>query len=201
MTLSLAIAFFDKDGKLNLLQISFKLSKVLLQQPIIQNSMKLPLYILLFTWVLTASFITRAFQSILLNIYYKSKPELTVYTLEDIVDKPDLLIAGSEFLKNIEEIKPDIYKNIEPRVKSYEKEMDIDFKTTGAINSAFYSDQVVRDVINRKAVLLVNSYQRKLFKIIYQNHLLLESDVKYGQTFLYSTVNKSIPYSYRISKM
>ena len=158
------------------------------------------LYILWFSWIIASSCITRSFKSILLKTYYKTKPSLTVNKLEDIVNKPELLISGSYDLYPIEQYKPDVYRQLMRRAISYETQLGIDYNTHNGI-LASYSKSIFQRVNDRKGVVITNTYGTDLFKRMYPMYNLMESDIKYMQIFLYSVVHKNIPHYIRINKL
>ena len=158
------------------------------------------LYIIIFFWIITTSCITRSFKSILLNTYYKTKPSLTVNTLEELVNRPDLLISGSVNLNSIEKFKPEFYNELMQRAISYEKRIGIDYKTQeGTI--ALFSKGIVEEVVNRRGVIITNTYNINMFKKMYPVYNLMASDVKYAQLFIYTVVHKNILHYARINRL
>ena len=158
------------------------------------------LYILIFIWLITISCISRSLKSILLNTYFKTKPSLTVYTLEDIVNRPDISITGSFNLDTLKQFKPKIYNDLSNRAISYEKRIGINY-TTREGSLVQYSKSVVQKVVNREAVIIADTYGIDLFKKMNPMYKLMESDVKYAQLFVYIVVHKNIPHNIRINKL
>ena len=171
--------------------------------PLFSNWMEessLSLYVLIFCWIITTSCITRSYKSILLNTYFKTKPSLTVNTLEDIFNRPDLLISGSPNLESIKQVKPEFYEVLMQRAISYETQMGIDYQTQEG-HLASFSKNVIEEVVNRHGLIIADTYGIDLFKKMYPMYKLMESDVKYSQIFLYSVVHKNISHYRRINKL
>ena len=200
-----AIVYSINNNVIHILEILANLYRTLVEQsvPLFSRGIKespISLYILLFCWLITTSCITRSFKSILLNTYYMTKPSLTVNTLEDIVNRPDLSISGSFSLHSIKQFKPEFFDELLQRAISYETKMDINFKTPNG-TLASYSKSVVEKVVKRKAVIITNTYGTDLFKQMYPMYKLMESDIKYAQLFIYTVIHNNIPHYRRINKL
>ena len=190
---------------MDILEIFTHLYQTMVEQsiPLLNKWMKdssISLYIIIYFWIITTSCITRSFKSILLNTYYKTKPSLTVNTLEDVVNRPDLSISGSFNLDFINQFTPEVHNNLMQRAVSYETRMGIDYNTREG-GLAAYSNGVIQDVVNRKGVILTNSYGSDLYKKMYPMYKLMESNTKYAQSFAYTVIHKNIPYYSRIYKL
>ena len=200
-----AIVYLMADIQMNILEICTNLFRTFVEQGVssfcrwIEES-SISLDILIFFWLITSSCITRSFKSILLNTYYETKPSLTVNTLEDIINLPDLSISGSYNLDSIEHFKPELYNDLMKRTISYEKRMGIDYTIEEGI-LASYSRNIIEEVVNRKGVIITNTYTTDMFKKMYPMYKLMESDVKYAQLFVYIVVHKNIPHYSQIYKL
>ena len=191
------------ENRLNVLEILANLYQTLVEQtvPLFSRwSKESSISILIFVWLIASSCITRSFKSILLKTYYKTKPSLTVNTLEDIVNRPDLSISGSFNLDGIKQFKPEVHRDLMRRAITYQTKMDIDYDTANG-TLASYSKNVIKEVVNGQGVIIANTYGVELFKKMYPMYKLMESDIKYAQIFVYSSIHKNIPYYNRINKL
>ena len=78
--------------------------------------------------------------------------------------------------------------------------MGIDYITPKGTLAVFLKN-VIQDVINRKGVILANTYGIDLFKKMNPIYKLMKSDTKYAQTFVYSVVHKNTPHYSRIIRL
>ena len=131
--------------------------------------------------------LTKCLTSLLINTYFIQNPSLTVETLEDIISKPDLFIAGRNGLKEISTTKPKIYEILFKRLLDYEKSLNI-----STDNFAGYTDKrIIKDVIKRKAVFMVNSVHAQLLKNINPFDPIMKSPNKYNLLFRFCFVPKT----------
>ena len=137
---------------------------------------------LLFLWLIGSTILSKCFTSVLLNVYTIKKPSLTVQALEDIVNNPNLLVAGDIGLKQLEPYRPDIFHALEMRVSSYQKRLNMKFDDKMAV----IKDELIRDIISRKSVAIINTFATILLKLFYPEANLMESEQKYTQLFRYS---------------
>ena len=141
--------------------------------------------------------LTKCMTSSLLKTFFKVKPHLTVNTLEDIVDNPDLFVAGRHGLKELIRFKPQIFEKLENRIKKYEKSLDIN--SINMVNLG--SPRLIRDVQEGRAVILTDTFVAKVLKLMHPSFDLMESNYKYNQNFFYSYVTKNHTKSHEIYKM
>ena len=140
--------------------------------------------ILLIIWILCFTVLSICFNSLLLRIYFIKTPSLTVQTLEDIVANPGLSVAGSIGLKPVKKFNPEVYHSLEKRVKEYEQLLDIHEVKELA------KPELIMDVVERKAVVILGSYSTKIIQLFYPESNLKESNQKFNQLFKYSFVSK-----------
>ena len=143
--------------------------------------MKTGLYVLLFIWLLFSTILSKCFTSVLLGTFFKIKPTLTVETLEDLVSNPGIKIIGRESLDHFMSTKPKVYEILRKRlfVTNSEKILKI-----------LLTPEVMNDMINRKAVLLHDSHQRKAIQSLFPEINYKESEHKYNQQIIYTYVSK-----------
>ena len=108
-------------------------------------------------------------------------------TFEDIVNNPGFSIAGSQAIKGLALVKPDIFAKLIQRVESYEKSLGIKEKDSRTLRN----DRLMRDVFERKAVLIVNSLGATMLKNFYPFYNFEASEHKLNHLFRYSYVTKS----------
>ena len=157
------------------------------------------IYILLYIWIINTSILSKAFTSILLNTYFNSKPSLTVETLDDIINNPNLYIGGKNGAKHILERNSSVYRNIWERVIDYEKKMNVNSDNQNQQN--LLNNRIVKDIYDRKAILMLTTFWTNMFKSLYRGFNLMESQNKYDLRFGYSYISKNHPNSEQIYKM
>ena len=151
--------------------------------------MSRPKIILIIFWLICSSILSKCFTSVLLNVYTIKIPSLTVQTLQDIVNNPQLSIAGYAGLKELEHFKPDIYKQLEKRLLDYHKRLGIDLYDIKAMSDR----QLQRDLIARKSVVFLGTFATQMLKLKYRESNLMESEEKFSLLFKYSMVSKLFP--------
>ena len=155
-------------------------------------------FILLFACLLFITVLTKCFTSLLLGTFFKTKPSLTVETLEDIVSNPEINVIGKDTIKELELFNTEIYEIIRKRNVDYEKQLNISEMEEAEINTL---SKVIKDVYQRKTVIITNSLVSKSFKLLTHLIDLMESEHKYCQTFVYTFVSKSFPNYKQIYRM
>ena len=149
-------------------------------------------------YLVCLTILTKCFTSILLNTYFIKKETLTAETLQDIVDNPGLCVAGRRSLRYIQSIKPDIFEKLFDRVIDYENSLNINSdKNMNDLTSPFLWE----DIINRKAVAIVDSNSAEIFKNFYPDSKIMESEYKYNHFFSFSYVTKNVRNFTEIYKM
>ena len=142
-------------------------------------------------WYLSATVIQMSFSSLLRGVYFLRKPSLTANTLEDLVDNPELRIAGYFAFKELKDLKPDIYSKLEPRVREYDTSLKYELHQSVPIQ--YITDpRLVKDIVDRKAVLMINSYFGGVMAKYWPGANLMLSDTKYAQQYTYIYATKSI---------
>ena len=144
--------------------------------------------LLLFVLLICSSILSKSFTSILLNVYTIKKPSLTIQTMDDIINNPDLFVAGFISLKKLEHYRPDIFHALKERVINYHKILNIKLDD----NMYLLDDKLIRDIISRKSVALMSTLETELMKLYYPDSNLKESESKYNQLFSYSLVSKNV---------
>ena len=139
--------------------------------------------------MLCSTVLTKCFTGLLLNTYFMKKPSLTVDTFEDIDSNPGLSIAGRVGLRELKFLKPDLYLTLNQRLIEYENRLNVN---TNSYNDIVNRD-IVRDIIDRKAVLIVNSKQTNILKSLYPESNLMESETKYSLLHRFCYVTKNAP--------
>ena len=108
-------------------------------------------------------------------------------TLEDIIDNPGLFICGSQGVDELKQFTPLIHSQLISRVKSYEEYLGI----PNADPIHLVNDILMKDVFERKAVLILKTVFKDMIKIFYPHYNLEESQHKYNYLFRYSYVSRS----------
>ena len=134
--------------------------------------------------MLCSTLLTKCFTSLLLRTYFKTKTSITVRTLEELVDRPDVSIAGRLGLIEIIQQKPEVFNNLVNRLLVYENKLGID--STEMTHLA--RNKVIEDVNEGRAVIITDTFHTNLFTRIYPNLNLIQSDVKYNQRFIFCYV-------------
>ena len=142
---------------------------------------------LLFVWLLCTTILSQCFTSVLLKVYTIKKPSLTVQTLEEIINNPNLLVAGYIGLKQLEPYRPDIFHALEERVLNYHDRLNISLDNRMSLTN----EGLVKDIIERKSVAIIHTFGTDLLKLFYPESNLMESEQKYTQLFRYSLVSKN----------
>ena len=142
-------------------------------------------------WYLSVTIMQMCFTSLLLGVYFLRKPTLTADTLEDLLANPKLRIGGYFAFKNLNNHKQDIYDKLEPRVREYDTSLKYELHQNRPIQY-LVDDSLVRDIINRKAVFMVDSYFGSLFQKLYPGANLMLSDYKYFEQYSYIYATKNI---------
>ena len=137
------------------------------------------------------------FVSLLLKVYFIQKPTLTVHTLQDIVDDPDLKIVGRDGLNEIKSFKPDIYAMLNPRLKEYEDSLGI----ISGNPQQLVNNRLMKDVFDRKAVLIISSNIKKVLQNIYPYYNLQESEQNMNSLYRFSSVTKIQDYHQGINRL
>ena len=163
----------------------------------IMKENSLALYSVILIYILCASVLTKCFTSLLLNVYFIKIPSLTVETLEDIVFKPKLWVAGRPGLNEIKISKPDIYKALYNRIIEYENKLGINTESLMQV----MNEQIAKDVANRKAVMLLFSNQVKFYQNYHPGLNLMGSSTKYNPVIRFIYVNNLTPNHKRIHFM
>ena len=157
------------------------------------------IYMLLYIWILSATILSKAFTSILLETYFITKPSLTVETLDDIINKPKLSIGGRPGLKQISFMNPEIHKLLEPKVKEYENSMKINSDNNN--QHSLLELKIVEDIYYRKVVLILDTFWSNMIKSMFSGFNLMESKNKYNLRYGFTTILKSHTFSEQIYRM
>ena len=157
------------------------------------------IYILLYIWIINTTILSKAFTSILLNTYYKLKPSLTVETLDDIINNPNLYIGGKTSAKQLQYRDSSVYKNIMKRVIDYENKMNINSDNRN--RKILLNIKIAKDIYDRKAILLLSTFWTNMVKSYFPGFNLMESKNKYDLLYGYSYISKNHPNSEQIYKM
>ena len=155
-------------------------------------------FILLFFCLFFTNILTKCFTSLLLGTFFKTKPSLTVETLEDIASNPEINIIGRDSIEELKHFNPGIYEIIHKRNIDYEKQLNVIEKKEKVI---YKMSKVIKDVSQRRTVILTNSLNAKSLKIFMHLNNLMESEHKYSQNFIYSYVSKSLTNYRQIYRM
>ena len=147
----------------------------------------LTLYLDIFIYIICSTILTKCFTSFLLNIYFIQNPSLFVETLEDIISKPNLFIAGRVGLKEISTTKPKIYEILFKRLLVYEKSLNINTQNFMGMRD----QRIQRDVLKRKAVFIVNTMQAQVLKNVNPFEPIMDSPKKYNLLLRFSFVTKN----------
>ena len=154
--------------------------------------------LVLMNWVLMTTIISHSFSCSLLNTYFKSKPVKVVETIEDVLAKPDLNVAGTLPAKYFGELLGDVnLKSTLNRVEKYERKMKI-FGRTRDPNFNFVSKQILKDVLKGEAILLVNSFLRVIVQDTYAD-FNLKKGASYSMQFLAYRVSSNFSFSKKIT--
>ena len=162
------------------------------------KNIKILSFILLFSCLLCITVLTKCFTSLLLGTFFKTKPSLTVETLEDIVSNPKINVFGRESIKEIKLINPKIYEIIHKRSINYEKQLNVYGKKE---IDMLKMSKLIKDIEERETVILFNSLNAKSVKIFLHLNNLMESEHKYSQHFIYTYVTKTLPNYKQIYRM
>ena len=142
--------------------------------------------LLLFVWLMASTLLLQFFTSVLLNVYTIKKPSLTVQTLEDIVNNPDLLVAGYKGLKEIEPYKLDLFDALEERVKNYHKTLKMSLYDIKELHKR----ELIKDIIARKSVLISSTFVTNMLKLFNPDANIMESEHKFFSLLKYGLVSK-----------
>ena len=142
-------------------------------------------------WYLCATIVQMCFTSLLLGVYFIRKPSLTADTLDDLVANPKLRIGGYYAFKELKELKEDIYNKLEPRVRQYDTHLDYELHINRALQYVT-DDRLVKDIVNRKAVFMVNSYFGGVLSKFWPGANLMMSENKYAPQYTYIHASKTI---------
>ena len=156
------------------------------------------LLISLYSWIICSTILSLCFKSVLLRTYFDRKPLLTVHTLDDLVSKPELFISGRISVNEMKYFRPDLFDKWKDKVDTYEKTLGIN---TGKGGRNMMNERLIKDVIDRKTVLLTNTVSVRMLKWIYSDSSLKESDYKYIAIYRYSYVHKDCPHREAIFKV
>ena len=151
------------------------------------------LFMLLFIWILCSFILTKCFTGLLLKTYFIHKPSLAINTLEDIVKDHGISVTGKISLNLLKLIKPDIFDILIKRLVFYENKLGIN---TEMRPISFDNIHVIKDIMNRKAVILAPLNLAENFELIHPNIKMAEN--KYFLQFVYWYVLKSHPRSKKI---
>ena len=143
----------------------------------------------LIIYLVCSTIFTKCFTSQLLKTYFVKKESLTAETFQDIIDNPDLYVAGRRGLRYIQSIKPEIFEKLFHRVIDYENSLNInsDKSLNDLLNSRLWEH-----ISNGKAVAIVGSYEVQFFKNLYPDSKIMESEHKYNHFFSFTYVTKSV---------
>ena len=123
---------------------------------------------------------TKCFTSVLRNTYFIKKETLTAETIQDIIDKPGLCVAGRRGLRYIQSIKPEIFEKLFHKVVDYENSLNINTdKNVNDLTNPFQWE----DIIDRKAVAILGSSEAEVLKNLYPDSKIMESEYKYNHFF------------------
>ena len=155
------------------------------------NCMKnysISIFIVLFIWMICSAILTKCFTSILLETYFIRKPSLAINTLDDILNDPDISVTGKRSLNILKSFKPEIYDILIERLENYENKLGIN---TESDPNASENEQVIKDIMNRKAVLLASFFDAEMFELIHP-YIKKAENIYYHQHH-YWYVSKSHP--------
>ena len=115
-------------------------------------------------YLMGLSILSKCFTSILLNTYFIKKETLTAETFQDIINNPDLYVAGRRGLRYIQSIKPEFFEKLFDRVIDYENSLNLnsDKGLEELLNPFLW-----KDIINRKAIVIVDFSDVNIFKNLY----------------------------------
>ena len=158
------------------------------------------IYTLLYIWIINTTILSIAFSSLLLETYFLTEHSLTVETLDDIINNPKLYIGGKMAAKQLQYRDSSVYKNIMKRVIDYENKMNINSENNNEIK--YLSNlEIIKNIYDRKAILLLNTFWTDLIKSIYPGFNLMESENKYDLLYGYSYISENHPNSEQIYEM
>ena len=112
-----------KDEKKCYLTLISELIKLMMEQSSnVLNKMRSInnwIFIVIFTWIFCSTILTKCFTGLLLKTYFLQKPSLTVNSLEDLVNKPNISVTGKYSLKLIKLFKPEFYEILIKKLEDY----------------------------------------------------------------------------------
>ena len=145
--------------------------------------------LILFIWILCSRILSLSFTSLMLRTFNTRSPSLTAETLEDIVSKRNLLVLGRRALNDINLYKPEIYDSLINRLKFYESKLGIvDNEDVRSLSK----EPIIRDIVDRKAVLIVPTIFTVMIPSIFPGANLIASDTKYNSLIRYSYLSNGI---------
>lgn len=158
-------------------------------------------------WSTSIAILAFSFSSSLLMIYFKSLPVNVVDSLEDVLLKSHLNIAGnasgytlispvSSYIDTIKPIQVDFFK----RITKYESKMKITHLTDNILNH-FVNEFIIKDVLDGKTVLLMPSSMTDLLLNNYAKYNLKLVNNNKDRKLYGFRVSRNNKYSHKITKL
>ena len=146
--------------------------------------------------------ITYIFSCSLLMSYIKPKPVKLVESINDVLNNSEIGIAGQFSIKKLSHkiIDYQTMRALMERAWKYEGKMNLGQITTYPYYN-FLTLDILKDMINGKGIVLVDSYMRKAMQDLYNEFNLVTASEKYSQNFEAYYVFKNIKFSAQIANL
>lgn len=146
-------------------------------------------------WLTMSLVLSNAFKGVLLNSYVNIKYDLTIKSLNELINQPKITVFSDDFFKYIKDKTLEITK-LEQRLKN--KTPD---KITSNAITAITVNEELRKVQTGQAVLLCHSFNCPLYIISNPHIQFIYTDDHYFHSFLTLSVRKSHSHSNQIYKL
>lgn len=154
---------------------------------------------IIFSWTLILAVFTYIFYCSLILSHIKAKPVMIVESIKDVLDNSQINVAGQFSIQKMGNIfyqgKP---YNLIQRAQKYEKKMNLGGISSNP-NTNFINLNILKDMINGRTVVLVNSFLRLIMQDAYHEFNLVSAMGKYSQCYVVYSVFKNHEYSTQIA--
>ena len=158
--------------------------------------------VIIFVWILMLAILTYIFSCSLLISYIKPKPIKLAESIKDILNNSEIDVAGQFSIEQLHSGRLINYQTLQvimQRARKYEEKMNLGHRMTANPNINFINLDILKDMIKGKAIVLVNSFQKKIMQDVYHKFNLVSAIEKYLQKYIAYYVFKNLKFSAQIA--
>ena len=149
--------------------------------------------VLLTSWLMFASIMTKCFSSLMLNTYFKQTTVLLIRSLQELIDKEEYFVAVTprnlEYFLDNDVLNQEEFDSLSHRRDKYQEHIGFEL----AFPMRVMSPLVFKEMTNGLAITLLNSFELKIFDTLYvtQSERYGISDHKYIHKLIVHYIGKN----------